>query len=352
MEFFNHSEFDNHEHVSFFSCPQTGLKAIIAIHNTHLGPALGGCRMWDYKNDEQALRDVLRLSKGMTYKAALADIPLGGGKSVIIGDAKRAKTPEMMEAMGKAVEKLSGGYIIAEDVGTSVEDMNQISKATHYVTGVYQDKQGSGDPSPTTAYGVFLGLKPTVQHRLKKENLQGLTVAVQGLGHVGYYLCQYLHEEGVKLYVCDINDERVQTVVTEFGATALPCDEIYDVKADVFAPCALGGILNDETIGRLKVSIVAGAANNVLEAPRHGAMLNDHDILYAPDYVINAGGLMRVYYEYAAKQGTPFSEQRVLDHIKNIPLTLEAVFAYANKHGICTATAADALAEQTFKKLD
>lgn len=350
MQFFNHLEFDNHEHVSFFSCSQTGLKAIIAIHNTNLGPALGGCRMWDYKDDEQALHDVLRLSKGMTYKAALADIPMGGGKSVIIGDPKREKTPKMMESMGKAVQKLAGNYIIAEDVGTCVEDMNELSKATNYVTGVYQNNKGSGDPSPTTAYGVFLGLKPTVKHRLKKESLQGLTVSVQGLGHVGYYLCKYLHEEGVKLYVCDIDDERVDAVVHEFGAVALPFYEIYDVKADIFAPCALGGILNDETIKRLKVSIVAGAANNPLEAPHHGTMLSNHDILYAPDYVINSGGLIRVYHEYAANQGTLFSEKNILDHVKKIPLKLETIFAYADQHGISTATAADALAEKIFKK--
>ncbi|MFZ4116485.1 MAG: Glu/Leu/Phe/Val family dehydrogenase [Chthoniobacterales bacterium] len=350
MQFFNHGEFDNHEHVSFFSCSKTGLKAIIAIHNTNLGPALGGCRMWRYQSDEQALHDVLRLSKGMTYKAALAGVPIGGGKSVIMGDPKREKTPEMMESMGRAVETLGGKYIIAEDVGTCVEDMNQLNKATNYVTGGFQNNKGSGDPSPTTAYGVFLGLKPAVKHRLRKESLQGLTVSVQGLGSVGYHLCKFLHAAGVKLYVCDIDEERVDLVVNEFGAIPLPFHEIYDVKADIFAPCALGGILNDETIKRLKVSIVAGAANNPLEAPQHGTLLSDRDILYAPDYVINAAGLIRVYYEYAANENTPFSEECVFKHVEKIPERLEMIFAYADQHGISTATAADALAEQIFKK--
>jgi leucine dehydrogenase len=350
MQFFNHNEFDNHEHVSFFSCPKTGLKAIITIHNTNLGPALGGCRMWNYNNDEEALYDVLRLSKGMTYKAALADIPLGGGKSVIIGDPKREKTPELMESMGRAVESLGGRYIVAEDVGTCVDDMNHLSKETRYVTGVLQNNKGSGDPSPTTAYGVFLGFIPAVKHRLQKESLRGLTVSVQGLGHVGYYLCKFLHEEGVKLYVCDIDDDKVDAVVQEFGAIALPFNEIYDVKADIFAPCALGGILNDETIKRLKVSIVAGAANNPLEAPHHGPMLSDRGILYAPDYVINAAGLMRVYHEYAANQGSLFSEELILEQVRKIPKKLEMIFDYADKNGISTATAADALAEQIFKK--
>lgn len=350
MQFFSHSQFDNHEQVSFFTCPETGLKAIIAIHNTNLGPAMGGCRMWAYENDEQALYDVLRLSKGMTYKAALAQLPLGGGKSVIIGDPKREKTAAMMRSMGKAVDALSGNYIIAEDVGTSVEDMNEMSKTCHHITGLLQNNKGSGDPSPTTAYGVYLSMKPAVKYRLKKESLQGLSVSVQGLGHVGYHLCKYLHDEGVKLCVSDIDEEKVDRVVEEFGATPIPFDEIYDVKADIFAPCALGAIINDETIKRLKVSIVAGAANNQLQEVQHGSLLSDYNILYAPDYVINAGGLISVYYEYAVRNGIEFSRERVLKHTEKIPETLEMIFAYAEKHGLSTSTAADSLAEQIFKK--
>ncbi len=349
MQLYNHPEFDQHEHVSFFSCSKTGLKAIIAIHNTHLGPALGGCRMWKYATEEQALYDVLRLSKAMTYKAALAGIPSGGGKSVILGDPKADKTAEMMKSMGRAVENLGGRYIIAEDVGTSVEDMNYIHQTTQHVTGVFQNNEGSGDPSPTTAYGVFLGLKSAVKHRLQKESLHGVTISVQGLGHVGYHLCKLLHAAGAKLYVCDLEEEKVLRAVDQFGAIALPLDEIYDLKADVFAPCALGSILNEATIQRLRVSIVAGAANNQLEKLEDGVLLSERYILYAPDYVINAAGLIRVYYEYASSRENPFSEKKVIEHLEKIPQKLEMIFSYANKHGLSTSAAADALAEEVFK---
>ena len=350
MPFFNHSQFDDHEQVSFFYDRATGLKAIIAIHNTNLGPALGGCRMWNYANDEDALYDVLRLSQGMTYKAALAHLPLGGGKSVIIGDPKTEKKPALIQAMGKAVESLGGNYIIAEDVGTSVADMNEMSDHCHYVTGLLKDNKGSGDPSPVTAYGVFIGLKSAVKHRLQREELSGLKVAVQGLGHVGYHLCKLLHAEGAVLYVTDIDAEKVANAVTEFGATAVSLDSIYDVEADVFAPCALGAIINDNTIMRLKVKIIAGASNNQLAESRHGLMLAESNILYAPDYVINAGGLISVYYEYATRHGIEFSCEKVLAHTEKITDTLEMIFAHAQQQQISTAAAADALAEELFKK--
>lgn len=350
MSFFTHSQFDNHEQVSFVSCPKTGLKAIIAIHNTNLGPGLGGCRMWAYKNDEEALYDVLRLSKGMTYKAALADIPLGGAKSVIIDHPKISDRAAMMRSMANYVQSFNGKYIIAEDVGTRVEDMNEMSTACDYVTGRFQNNKGSGDPSPATAYGVFIGMKSAIKHRLQREELAGLKVSVQGLGHVGFYLCKHLHEAGAQLYVTDVDSKKVESAVQNFGATAVPLDAIYDVEADIFAPCALGAIINDKTIQRLKVSIIAGAANNQLQEPYHGILLNDANILYAPDYVINAGGVIRVYYEYAIRHGIEFSEERVFKHVEKIASKLDLVFSYAKEHRLATASAADLLAEEVFKK--
>ncbi|MFI0348146.1 MAG: Leu/Phe/Val dehydrogenase [Chthoniobacterales bacterium] len=350
MNLFTNTQFKNHEQVSFFHCEQTGLKAIIAIHNTNLGPALGGCRMWAYQNDDEALYDVLRLSQGMTYKAALAGLPLGGGKSVIIGDPKKEKTPAMMRAMGRAVESLGGRYIIAEDVGTCVEDMNEMSSICHYVTGALKNNEGSGDPSPVTAYGVFVGIKAAVKSRLQKENLQGLSVALQGLGNVGYHLAKLLHEEGVKLYVTDIDENKISKAVKELGAIAVPFHDIYDVEADIFAPCALGAIINDETIPRLKFPIIAGASNNQLAEPRHGDMLAERGILYAPDYAINTGGLISVYSDYALRNGIDFGREKVFSHTEKIGKTLEMIFAEAKSQGISTAVMADRLAERIFLK--
>lgn len=349
MSFFTHAEFDHHEQVSFFHCKQSGLKAIIAVHNTALGPALGGCRMWAYEDDEKALRDVLRLSRGMTYKAAITGLPLGGGKSVIIGDAKKVKTPEMMRAMGRAVENMGGRYIVAEDVGTTVDDMNQIATQTKSVVGVSHDGHGSGDPSPTTAYGVYIGLKAAVKHRLQKEDLRGLTVAVQGLGNVGYNLCKLLHKDGAKLHVTDVQADKVSQAVSEFGATPVALNDIYDVAADVFAPCALGAIINDDTVRRLKCQVVAGAANNQLAEMRHGDMLRDAKILYAPDYLINAGGLINVYYEYAARAGSSVDRAAVLAQVEKIAETSETIFRKSEQEGISTALAADRVAEERFK---
>ncbi len=350
MSVFSHKEFDQHEHVSFFTCPKTGLKAIIAVHNTNLGPALGGCRMWAYENDEQALNDVLRLSRGMTYKSAITGLPLGGGKSVIIGDARKIKTPELMQEMGRAVDTFGGKYIIAEDVNTTVEDMNNIHKKTEHVVGISHDGQGSGDPSPTTAYGVYVGLKAAVRFKMGKEDVKGIKVAVQGLGNVGYNLCKLLHNDGAILFVTDINTDRVQQAVNEFGATAVALNDIYDVDADVFAPCALGAILNDDTIARLKVSVIAGAANNQLAEFRHGKAVADRKILYAPDYLINAGGIINVYFEYAARQpGKSYTRDEVLVHVNKIDETATMIFKKAEQEGIPTSEAADRIAEERFK---
>ncbi|HYD17800.1 MAG TPA: Glu/Leu/Phe/Val dehydrogenase dimerization domain-containing protein, partial [Patescibacteria group bacterium] len=260
MSVFSHKEFDQHEQISFFHDKETGMRAIIALHSTVLGPALGGCRLWAYENDEAAVKDVLRLSKGMTYKAAITGLPLGGGKSVMIGD-KKTKTADMMRAMGRAVDAMGGRYIVAEDVGTTVEDMSHINSMTRHVVGISHGA-GSGDPSPTTALGVFTGLKAAVRFRLGRNDLKGLKVAVQGLGNVGYNLCRHLHEAGAQLFVTDMAPDRVDMASREFGAMPVALNSIYDVDADVFAPCALGGIINDETLPRLKAKVVAGAANN------------------------------------------------------------------------------------------
>lgn len=353
MSYFDNSSFDNHEHVSFFHDPETGLKAIIAIHNTNLGPALGGCRMWNYASDEEALVDVLRLSRGMTYKAALAGLKLGGGKSVIIGDSRQDKTPELFEAMGRFVEKLGGEYIIAEDVGTSVDDMVSVSKHTNSVVGlppVAGSDQASGDPSPVTAWGVFLGIKASVSHRLGKESLEGIHVAVQGLGHVGMALCGYLYKAGARLTVADIFEENVEKAKQLFNADVVAPQDIYDVEADVFAPCALGGIINDETINRFKVSVIAGAANNQLLEEKHGMMLQQRNILQAPDFVINAGGLINVYYERLNQIDTTRSYTRddVMKHLDVIDVNLRKIFEISDQKNISTSDAAEDLAESIF----
>lgn len=356
MDIFNHPEFNNHEQIVFFSDKLTGLRAIVSIHNTNLGPALGGCRMWNYANDAEALTDVLRLSRGMTYKAAVAGLPLGGGKSVIIGDAKKDKTPQMMQAMGRMVEKLNGLYIVAEDVNTTVEDMCNINKHTQHVVGMPPAFEGTagGNPSPLTALGVFMGLKAAVEHRLGKTDLTGLRVAVQGLGNVGYNLCERLHAEGAKLIVTDIDSGRIQKAVDELGATAVGLEEIYTQDVDVFAPCALGGIINDKTLPLLKATVIAGAANNQLDkTDTHGTALKDKNILYAPDYVINAGGLINVYYEHKSRidqQGG--NEEEAAAHITKIRQTTQEIFERAEQDDISTAVAADRVAESRFLNFD
>lgn len=350
MSLFSHKEFDQHEHVSFFHDKQTGLKAIIAVHNTNLGPALGGCRMWAYENDAQAISDVLRLSRGMTYKAAITGLPLGGGKSVIIGDARKIKTPEMMSAMGRAVQTFGGRYIVAEDVGTTVDDMNAIHKETNHVVGVAHDGQGSGDPSPYTAYGVYVGLKAAVKNRLGKSDLRGLKVAVQGLGNVGYNLCKHLAKDGAQLYVTDVQADRIDLAKKELGAMPVSLQDIYSVEADVFAPCALGAILNDETLPKLTAKVIAGAANNQLAEARHGDVLRDMKILYAPDYLINAGGLISVHHEHASRvSGKAYDKAYVTGMIDKIEQTVESIFKKSELENISTALAADRIAEQRFK---
>lgn len=351
MSVFDSDAFRGHEQVVFGCDDETGLRAIIAIHNTNLGPALGGCRMWAYETENEAIRDVLRLSRGMTYKAAVAGLPLGGGKSVIIGDSRRLKTPELMQAMGRMVARLGGRYIIAEDVGTSVGDMAEIRKETDSVVGLPKDmcpEGAGGDPSPVTALGVFKGLKATVKHRLKTDDLTGVKVAVQGLGHVGYWLCKYLNDEGAELVVTDIMQENIDRVVSEFGAEVVEPDAIYGVKADVFAPCALGAIVNDETLAQMSFKVVAGAANNQLAKAEHGRKLMDMDVLYAPDYVINAGGLINVAYERQAMMTGSFNKVGRDNHLERIAEALTDIFEMSDRDGVPTSVAADRVAEERF----
>jgi leucine dehydrogenase len=296
MDLFREMAAFNHQQVVVCHERSCGYLGIIAIHDTTLGPALGGTRFWNYGSFEEAVTDALRLARGMTYKAAVAGLNLGGGKAVIVGDNKRPDREFLFRAHGRFVQSLGGRYITAEDVGTSPPDMEFIKRETNHVAGL----QGlSGDPSPVTGYGVYMGMKAAAKHRWGKDSLAGRRIAVQGAGKVAYYLCQHLKAEGAKLVVCDIDEQKVKRVVEEMGAEAVSPDAIYDVQADIYAPCALGATINDDTLKRLKVEIVAGGANNQLAEERHGTALEEKGLLYCPDFVINAGGLINVYREIA-----------------------------------------------------
>ncbi|CAN5197631.1 leucine dehydrogenase [soil metagenome] len=343
MELFERIAEHEHEQVVFCSEPSCGYKGIIAIHNTTLGPALGGTRFWTYDSDEEAFIDALRLSRGMTYKAAVTGLNLGGGKSVIIGDPRTRHREAIFRAHGRFVESLKGRYITAEDVGTSVDDMEFVAMETEHVTG---RQAMSGDPSPVTAYGVYMGIKAAAQERYGSDNLEGKRVAVQGVGHVGYYLCEDLAADGAELIVTDIDEERVSRVVREFKARAVAPDEIYGVEAEVYAPSALGATVNDETIPQFKFDIVAGAANNVLAEERHGDMLHERNILYAPDYVINAGGLINVYGELNGWTG-----ERAMRKAGEIYNTLLDIFQVAREEGMPTYSAADRVAERRIEEV-
>ena len=332
-----------HEQVVFWSDATVNYRGIIAIHNTTLGPALGGTRFWNYATEDEALIDVLRLSKGMTYKAAVSGLNLGGGKSVIIGDPRTPRREMIFRAHGRFVDSLKGRYITAEDVGTSVEDMDYVQMETRFVAGV---AGGSGDPSPVTAYGTYRGIKACARERYGTDLLGDLTVAVQGTGHVGYYLCQYLAAEGARLIVTDIDPGRVDRVVEEFGARAVGPEEIYGVEAQVFAPCALGAVVNDKTLKQFKCEIIAGSANNQLAEEKHGDDLEKRKILYAPDYVINAGGLINVYGELHN-----WSADRARRKAGEIYDTLLQLFELAKEQGIPTYEAADRLAERRIEQV-
>jgi leucine dehydrogenase len=338
MELFERMAEHHHEQVVFCYEPSAGYRGIIAIHDTTLGPALGGTRFWNYRSDEEAVIDVLRLARGMTYKAAVAGLNLGGGKAVIIGDPRTPRREAIFRAHGRFVQSLGGRYYTAEDVGTSVEDMDYVMMETEYVTGV---AGGSGDPSPMTAYGTYRGIKACAMEKYGTDSLGSMTVAVQGTGHVGYYLCKYLSDDGASLIVTDIDAERTRRVVDEFGASAVEPDQIYSAEAQVFAPCALGAVVNDDTIPQFRFDIIAGAANNQLAQERHGDLLHKRGILYAPDYVINAGGLINVYGEL--NDWTPEQARRKAGEIYE---TLSQIFELAKHDGLPTHEAADRVAER------
>ena len=338
MEIFQLLKDMDHEQILFSHEPAVGYRGLIAIHNTTLGPALGGTRYWKYESESAAVMDVLRLARGMTYKAAVAGLTLGGGKSVILADSKPVDREAIFRAHGRFVESLKGRYITAEDVGTSPADMDYIHLETKHVVGL----QGrSGDPSPVTAYGVYRGMKATAKWKFGSDDLSGRTVLVQGAGHVGYYLCRYLHEEGAKILITDIDKAKVERVIEEFKAKGVKPDEIYGQAGDIFAPCALGAVINDATLAQLKVKIIAGGANNVLAEPRHGDALEKQGILYAPDYVINAGGLINVNSELEN-----WSAERAFKKAGEIYDTMLRVYELAREESLPTYLAADRLAEK------
>jgi leucine dehydrogenase len=326
-----------HELLLFGRDPASGYQGIIAIHSTALGPAVGGARFWNYADEEEAVTDALRLSRGMTYKNALAGLPFGGGKSIIIGDNKTADREAIFRAHGRFVETLGGRYITAEDVGTSPTDMEFVRLETNHVAGLIGC---SGDPSPVTARGVFRAIKASAKYRWGSDDLSGASVALQGCGHVGYYLAKNLREAGAQLIASDVDEEKLARVVEEFDAVAARPDEIYGVSADIFAPCALGGIINDNTIGQLHARIIAGGANNQLLDERHGEMLAEKDILYAPDYAANAGGMINGCIELLGWE--PLNALRKVDEIYDTVLN---IFEIARTEGIPTNKAADRLAE-------
>ncbi|HEX3210701.1 MAG TPA: Glu/Leu/Phe/Val dehydrogenase dimerization domain-containing protein [Geminicoccaceae bacterium] len=345
MDVFASPAFDEHEQVIFFFDPPSGLKAIVALHDTTLGPALGGCRMWPYPSEAEALTDVLRLAKGMTYKAAMAGLPFGGGKAVIIGDPRKDKSKALFRALGRAIESLGGRYYTGEDVGTTPADMDWAGAETAYVLG--RSSGGSGDPSPVTARGVWLGIRAAVEHCLGHRDLDGIRVAVQGLGHVGYNVARLLAEDGARLIVADLDPTRAERAADEFGARPVDSDAIFQIEAEVLAPCALGGVINDDTVPRLTCRMVAGAANNQLLEPRHGAALRERGILYAPDYVINAGGLINIAEEL---RPTGYDRGRVLARVQTIGETLIEVFERAEQANEPTSEIADRLAEERLRK--
>ncbi len=348
MDLFHQMAGMGHERVLFCSNPDVGLQAIIAVHSTVLGPGLGGVRMWPYPSMEEALTDVLRLSRGMTYKAAAAGLNLGGGKAVIIGDPKKDKSEALFRCFGEYVESLGGFYITAEDVGTDMEDMEVILTETRWVTGVSPAQGGGGDPSPVTAFGVLQGIKAAVRWTFGDASLAGRSVAIQGLGSVGFHLATYLKEEGAKLFGADLDPDTCERARSELGVEIVPVGEILQVPADVVAPCALGASLNDDTIPELRCRIVAGAANNQLaDEERHGRALADRGILYAPDFVLNAGGLISVYNELM----TSYHRERAMRMTRGIYLNMMRVFEISRDEGIAPALAADRVAEERIRKV-
>ncbi|MDX1618711.1 MAG: Glu/Leu/Phe/Val dehydrogenase dimerization domain-containing protein [Balneolaceae bacterium] len=336
-----------HEQIVFCSEPSVGLRAIIAIHDTTLGPSLGGVRMWPYETESEALRDVMRLSRGMTYKAAISGLNLGGGKAVIIGDPHKDKSEGLFRAFGRYIDSLGGRYITAEDVGIEVQDMEWVHMETKYVSGIPKSLGGSGDPSPVTAYGVYMGMKACAKKAYGDDSLKGLKIGIQGAGHVASHLARFLHKEGAQLYISDIYKEKVKDLVEEVNAEAVDPDNIYSLDLDIFSPCALGGVVNDDTIDYLNCDIIAGGANNVLdEEEKHGQMLLDRNILYAPDYVINAGGLINV-----ASELEGYNEQRAHDKASRIYDVILDILNYSEENDTPTFVSSNILAEKRINQV-
>ena len=347
MKIFKELNRRGHEQVAFFNDPYSGLKGIVAIHNTTLGPALGGCRMWKYKTEQEAVIDVLRLSKGMTYKASIAGLNLGGGKAVIIGNPKKDKTEKLFRSFGRFVEGLGGRYITAEDVGTNINDMENVKIETSYVTGISKSLGGSGDPSPVTAFGVYTGIKASVKEKFNKKSLNGLKISVQGLGHVGTHLVNYLYKDGAKIYITDIDKKRVDSILEKYDCIYVEPDKIISQDVDIYAPCALGATVNQKSIPKLECKIIAGGANNILKDPlKDSEALSKKDILYAPDYVINAGGLINV-----ANELEGYDKEKAFNQAEKIYDTLMGIFKRAKKESITTQNAAALQAEDRIKKI-
>lgn len=336
----------DYEQLIFCQNQQSGLKAIICIHDTTLGPALGGTRMWAYESEEEAIEDALRLGRGMTYKNAAAGLNFGGGKTVIIGDPRKDKNEEMFRALGRYIQGLNGRYITAEDVGTTVADLELIHEETDYVTGISPEFGSSGNPSPVTAYGVYRGMKAAAKEAFGTDSLEGKTIAVQGVGNVAYTLCRYLHEEGAILIVTDINKEAIKRAVQDFAAKAIDPNDIYNVPCDIYAPCALGATINDQTIPKFKAKVIAGSANNQLKEEHHGDRLHELGILYAPDYVINAGGVINV-----ADELNGYNRERAMKKVEMIYDNIAKVIEISKREGIPTYKAADRLAEERIERI-
>jgi len=330
-----------HEELIFCRMKEVGLQAVIAIHDTTLGPALGGTRMWPYASEDEAIVDALRLSRGMTFKATAAGLNLGGGKGVIIGDPKTDKSEALFRAYGRFIESLKGRFITGEDVGIDVNDVEYMFMETRYVCGLSKAHGGGGDPAPVTAFGVLQGMKACADERLGQSSLKGVTVAIQGLGSVGFPLARLLKEEGAEIIATDLNEERRQHAADALGIKVVIASDIYDVPADIFAPCALGAVVNDETLDRMRFKIIAGAANNQLAENRHGLELFERKILYAPDYVINAGGMINVFVELEG-----YDRDRALRMSRGIFYNLRKIFQIARREGISTNQAADHLVEE------
>lgn len=347
FELFAGLETTDHEQIVFCQDNATGLKAIIAIHNTVLGPGLGGTRMWTYVHEKDAVRDALRLSRGMTYKAAVAGLNLGGAKAVIIGDHKTQKSEALMRKFGRFVENLNGKYITAEDVGTTTRDMEYVAMETEHVVGLPEIMGGGGDPSPVTAFGTYMGIKASAKTAWGNDSLNGKSVAVMGIGKVGMHLLEHLHKEGARIYVSDIHDPALKIAAEKYNAIPVSGHDMIDLDVDIFAPCALGAILNTDTIGRLKCQIIAGAANNQLEDEKvHGDMVRSKGIYYAPDFVINAGGLINVYSEH-----TGYIREQAFAQTENIYNTILDIYRLSSEQNINTQLAAIELAERRINSM-